>query len=173
METIGLYVNPDLFDPERLASVKLAPPGRGANYQVPVFFDGPDLHEVSKVVGAEPEFVVKIFCDQLYTIVAIGFLPGFPYMKGLPQELMAIPRRGEPRIKVEAGSIGIAAGQAGIYPQESPGGWNLIGVTPLKIADRAKNFFPLNPGDTINFVEVQKPQFEALKHKTLLDYAND
>lgn len=173
METVGLYVNPDIFNPERLADVKLVSAGRGKNFTIPVVFDGPDLHEVSKIVGVEPEFLVKIFCDQVYTIVAIGFLPGFPYLKGLPEALMSIPRRGEPRISVAAGSVGIAAGQAGIYPQESPGGWNLLGETPLKIADPSKVFFPLNPGDSIKFVEVEKAQREALHNKTILDYAND
>lgn len=173
METVGLYVNPDLFDVQSLNSLKLISPGRGRNFTIPVIFDGPDLFEVSQIIGSEPEFVVKTFCDAVYTVVAIGFLPGFPYLKGLPEILSEIPRRSEPRISVAAGSVGIAAGQAGIYPQSSPGGWNLLGSTPLKIAEKDKHFFPLNPGDTLKFVEVEKAEREALHNKTILDYAND
>lgn len=173
MDTVGLYVNPDLFDIQNLSTLKLASPGRGRNFNVPVIFDGPDLYEVSQIIGSEPEFLVKVFCDAVYTVVAIGFLPGFPYLKGLPDILKDIPRRAEPRILVPEGSVGIAVGQAGIYPQTSPGGWNLLGVTPLKIADKEKQFFPLNPGDTLKFVEVEKGEREALHNKTILDYAND
>jgi len=173
METVGLYVNPDLFDPQSLTGLKLASPGRGKHFTIPVIFDGPDLFEVSQLIGSEPEFLVKAFCDAIYTVVAIGFLPGFPYLRGLPDNLKDIPRRAEPRILVTEGSVGIAAGQAGIYPQSSPGGWNLLGSTPLKIADKSKMFFPLNPGDTLKFLEVEKAQREALHNKTILDYAND
>ncbi len=173
MDTVGLYVNPDLFEAEKLSSLKLAPPGRGRTFTIPVVFDGPDLHEISRLVKIEPDFLVRAFCDQTYTVVAIGFLPGFPYLRGLPEPLLEVPRRAEPRISVAAGSVGFAAGQAGIYPQSSPGGWNLLGETPLIIADREKNFFPLNPGDTIKFAEIQKNQREVLSNKTLLDYAHD
>ena len=173
MATVGLYVNPDLFDLAGLTNLKLAMPGRGKTFTIPAIFDGPDLHEVSKLIGCEPEFLIKAFCEATYTVVAIGFLPGFPYLKGLPEVLKSVPRRDEPRIQVAEGSIGIAAGQAGIYPQVSPGGWNLLGTTPLKIADKAKNFFPLSPGDTIKFTEVEKGQRDALQNKSILDYAHD
>ncbi|MBI1335295.1 MAG: carboxyltransferase domain-containing protein [Armatimonadetes bacterium] len=173
METVGLYVDPDVFDPEKLMSLKLVNPGRGRNFLVPVFFDGPDLAEIAQILQVEPEFLIKIFCDQTYTIVAIGFQPGFPYMKGLPESMLNIPRRSEPRISVSAGSVGIAAGQAGIYPQDSPGGWNLLGTTPLQIADKTTQFFPLSPCDTVKFVEIDKAERESLQNKTILDYAHN
>lgn len=173
VETVGIYVNPDIFDPEHLASFRLAPPGRGKQFTIPIVFDGPDLFEVSQWIKAEPEFVIKVFCDAVYTVVAIGFLPGFPYLRGLPDILAELPRRSEPRIHVPEGSVGIAAGQAGIYPQLSPGGWNLIGMTPIKIADASKKFFPISPGDTLKFLEIGKGQLEQYKDKTVLDYATD
>ena len=173
MTTVGIYVNTDIFDPASITNLKLVASVRGKSYTVPVVFDGPDLFEVSQFIGAEPEFMIKAFCGEIYTVVAIGFLPGFPYLTGLPEQLKALPRRDEPRIQVPVGSIGIAAGQAGIYPQQSPGGWNLIGETPVKIADAAKSFFPLNPGDTIRFLEIEKGHLDKYRDKTILDYAND
>lgn len=173
MTTVGVYVNPELFDPMTISGLKMVSSVRGKNFTVPVVFDGPDLFEVSQIIGAEPEFMVRAFCGEIYTVVAIGFLPGFPYLTGLPEQLKVLQRRDEPRIQVSTGSIGIAAGQAGIYPQQSPGGWNLIGVTPIKVADASKSFFPLNPGDSIRFVEIEKGQVEKFRDKTILDYAND
>ena len=173
METVGIYVNPDVFDPVSLKSLKMVVATRGRGFTLPVVFDGPDLLEICQMMGSEPEFAIKAFCGQIYTVVAIGFLPGFPYLTGLPEAFKALPRRDEPRIQVAAGSIGVAAGQAGIYPQVSPGGWNLIGETPIKIADASKSFFPLNPGDTIRFIEIEKSHLDKLHGKTILDYAND
>ncbi len=173
METVGIYINPDVFDPESLKGVKLATATRGRGFTVPVIFDGPDLAEVCQFLGVEPEFAIKAFCGQFYTVIAIGFLPGFPYLTGLPEPFKLLQRRDEPRIQVPEGSIGVAAGQAGIYPQQSPGGWNLIGETPVKIADASKAFFPLNPGDTIRFIEVARDKLDRFRGKTILDYAND
>lgn len=173
METVGLYVNPELFDPESLSAVRFTATSRGRSFTVPVVFDGPDLAEVCQIIGSEPEFAIKAFCGQIYTVVAIGFLPGFPYLTGLPEQFKVLQRRDEPRIQVPVGSIGIAAGQAGIYPQQSPGGWNLIGETPIKIADASKSFFPLNPGDSLKFVEIEKGKTDKYRDKTILDYAND
>lgn len=173
MTTVGLFVNPDVFDPASLANLKLTTSVRGRNFTVPAIFDGPDLYEVAQILGVEPEFMVRSFCNQLYTVVAIGFLPGFPYLTGLPEQFNILQRRDEPRIQVPVGSIGIAVGQAGIYPQQSPGGWNLIGSTPILIADAKKQFFPLNPGDTLRFIEIEKGHNEKYRDKTILDYAND
>ncbi len=173
METVGLYVNPELFDSEKLFDLKLSTPVKGRGFTLPVVFDGADLHEVCRLVGIEPEFLIKFFCEEVYTVIAIGFLPGFPYLRGLPEILMKLPRRSEPRIHVPEGAVGIAAGQAGIYPQVSPGGWNLIGTTPLKIAEPSKQFFPISPGDTIKFSPLEFSAIETLKGKTILDYVND
>lgn len=173
METVGIYVNTETFDPESLQHFTMATATRGKGFTIPVIFDGPDLAEICQIMGSEPEFAVKAFCGQLYTVVAIGFLPGFPYLTGLPEQFKMLQRRDEPRIQVPVGSVGVAAGQAGIYPQQSPGGWNLIGETPVKIADAAKSFFPLNPGDTIKFIEIEKNNLSKYRDKTILDYAND
>ena len=92
----------------------------------------------------------------------VGFLPGFAYM-GSVDELIATPRRLSPRITVPAGSVGVAGIQTGIYPMESPGGWQLLGQTPLKIFNK-ENAHPclLQAGDEVQFVSISKTTFENL-----------
>lgn len=173
IQTVGLYVDPNVFRPEEFADIKLVTPPKGQHHVVPMVFDGSDVVEISRMISTDPEFIVKAFCDQEYTVTCLGFLPGFPYLKGLPDVLAAVQRRDEPRIHVPAGSVAIASGMAGIYPKQSPGGWNLLGTTPLGIVNLAENYFPINPGDTVKFVEVEKAVFAKLKGKTLADYAPD
>lgn len=92
----------------------------------------------------------------------LGFLPGFPYM-GTVDERIAAPRKNSPRTVVPAGSVGIAGIQTGIYPQASPGGWQLIGRTPLKIFDVMENSPCLfSPGDSVKFHSISKTEFEKL-----------
>lgn len=90
--------------------------------------DGPDLPAVAAALGRSEEEVIALHAGASYVVGAIGFSPGFPYLLGLPSELH-LPRRATPRPRVPAGSVAIAAGQAGIYPQATPGGWHLIGRT--------------------------------------------
>ena len=93
-----------------------------------------DLEEVSSTCKLDPSEVLSIFCDQIYTVHFQGFLPGFTYIGGLDPRLH-LPRRSNPRVKVPAGSIAIAAGHVGIYPFSSPGGWHIIGNTSMKLFD--------------------------------------
>lgn len=171
IESIGLYVDPNVFKADEFADIKLVAPPKGISHVVPVMFDGSDVVELSKMISTEPDFLVKTFCDQEYTVTCLGFLPGFPYLKGLPDILSVIQRREEPRIHVPAGSVAIASGMAGIYPKQSPGGWNLLGTTPVAIVNVEDKYFPINPGDTVRFVEIEKAEFDKLKGKTLTDYA--
>jgi len=90
--------------------------------------DGPDLESVATALGITAEAVVGLHSGASYTVGAVGFSPGFPYLLGLPPQL-TLPRRATPRASVPAGSVAIAAGQAGIYPQSTPGGWHLLGRT--------------------------------------------
>ncbi len=93
-----------------------------------------DLKEVSSACDLDPSEVLRIFSDQIYTVHFQGFLPGFTYIGGLDPRLN-IPRRANPRVQVPAGSVAIAAGQVGIYPIASPGGWHIIGRTSTKLFD--------------------------------------
>ncbi len=98
----------------------------------------------------------------VYRVACIGFMPGFPYLAGLPREL-EVPRLPTPRTHVPAGSVAIAARQAGIYPLESPGGWNVIGRTPWCLFDPTAN--PpalLQAGDRVSFHAISRAQFEAM-----------
>jgi KipI family sensor histidine kinase inhibitor len=136
---------------------------------VPVHYggeDGPDLEELSERVGLTPLQVVQTHTSVLYRVYMLGFSPGFPYLGTVPDQI-AIPRLDRPRQKVPAGSVGIAGKQTGIYPQESPGGWRVIGRTPLKLFDPERSDpFLLNPGDRVKFVAIDRGEFARFKRKS-------
>ncbi len=127
--------------------------------EIPVVYggeDGPDLAEVARHAGLSEKQVVEKHSQVDYVVYFIGFQPGFPYLGGLAPEL-ATPRRAEPRLSVPAGSVGIGGSQTGIYPLPTPGGWQIIGHTPLALFNPQKN--PpglLAPGDTVRFVPQQE-----------------
>src|SRR5207244_10203223 len=93
--------------------------------------------------------VIRLHTATPYTVYAIGFVPGFPYLGYLPPELCGVGRLPSPRVRVEPGSVGLTGRQTGIYPLARPGGWNLIGRTPLTVVDVADGFFPLRVGDAV------------------------
>jgi len=122
-----------------------------------------DLEQVARHAKLSPTEVVDLYCAGTYCVGCIGFTPGFPYLLGLPQKL-ATPRRASPRKDVSAGSVAIGGEQTGIYPLRSPGGWNVIGRTPLQLFDPQNN--PpalLNVGDRIRFRAITRDEFEAVK----------
>jgi len=124
---------------------------------------GPDLEFVAKHNGLDVSEVVKIHTGTPYLIYMLGFLPGFPYLGGMPPRIAA-PRLETPRTKIPAGSVGIAGNQTGIYPMESPGGWRLIGRTPLKIFDPSREPPALfQAGDYLVFVSITPEEFSQLK----------
>jgi KipI family sensor histidine kinase inhibitor len=113
---------------------------------------GPDLREVAEATGLDEDDVVAVHAGAAYEVRFIGFSPGFPYLAGLPERLVT-PRREAPRRHVPAGSVAIAGAQAGIYPCDSPGGWNIIGRTPFVLFDPALPAGAiLAPGDRVRFV---------------------
>lgn len=134
--------------------------------EIPVCYGGefgPDLHEVAAYHGLSPEDVIRIHAEGEYLVYMIGFMPGFPYLGGLSQKI-ATPRRHTPRLKIPAGAIGIAGSQTGIYPLESPGGWQIIGRTPLRLFSPECN--PpcyLEAGDRIRFIPVTADEFRQLE----------
>lgn len=123
--------------------------------EIPVHYggaDGPDLLDVAEAHHLTPEEVVRIHTSADYPVYMLGFTPGFPYLGGMDAAI-ATPRLETPRARVAAGSVGIAGGQTGIYPLESPGGWRIIGRTPLALFDPLRD--PptlLAPGDWVRFV---------------------
>jgi len=134
--------------------------------EIPICYDAefaPDLDDVADRAELSTKEVVDLHSTAEYRVACIGFVPGFPFLAGLPQKL-ATPRRDTPRKEIPPGSVGIGGAQTGIYPLRSPGGWNLIGRTPLKLFDPTKN--PpalLHAGDRVRFRTISKEEFEALK----------
>jgi KipI family sensor histidine kinase inhibitor len=121
---------------------------------------GPDLAEVAALAGISEAEVIALHTGRTYRVYVVGFIPGFPYMASVDERL-ALPRRASPRLRVPAGSVAIAAGQTGIYPRETPGGWHLIGRTHLKPFDSSRvDPFLFSPGDRVRFHAVDCAQFE-------------
>lgn len=134
--------------------------------RIPVVYGGiygPDLEGVAKYLQISPEEVIRLHCSQPYLIYMIGFMPGFPYMGELPQGL-DVPRLKTPRIIVPKGSVAIAQRQTGIYSMESPGGWQILGRTPIELFDPGKD--PpalLQMGDYVQFYPIIEKEFESWK----------
>jgi len=145
---------------------KTPPPARVL--EIPVVYGGeygPDLGFVANSCGLPEEEVVQIHSGRDYLIYMCGFSPGFSYLGGL-DERIAAPRLKTPRVKVPAGSVGIAEGQTGIYPLESAGGWRLIGRTPLKLFDPQKDPpIPFLPGEYFRFVPIPEEEYQKTLEK--------
>lgn len=123
----------------------------------------PDLAEVAARTGLSEAEVIELHTSAVFHVYMLGFSPGFPYMGDLPPSLV-LPRRTDPRVKVPAGSIAIAAGQTAVYPVESPGGWHLIGATPLRLFDvRLPQPALLAAGDKVCFVRVSRVEFDDIR----------
>ena len=135
-------------------------------WQVPVCYEGgfaPDLAEVARVTGLTPEEVVALHSATQFHVYMLGFLPGFPYMGDLPPQL-ALQRRADPRLRVPAGSVSIATSLTAIYPYESPGGWHLIGATPIRMFDPERPEPALfAPGDAVRFRQVDMATFGSIR----------
>lgn len=130
-------------------------------HEVPVVYDGLDLDEVARAVGLSSVEVVAAHSGQEYRVDAIGFQPGFPYAGALPESLRGLPRRASPRTHVPAGSVAIVGNQTAIYPAESPGGWHLLGRTPLAIVDVPNGIFPIRVGDRLRFLPIAPEEFAS------------
>lgn len=123
---------------------------------------GPDLQYVADLNSVSPEVVIDIHCSAVYLVYMLGFTPGFCYLGGMDPRI-ASPRKETPRMKIPAGAVGIAGQQTGIYPIESPGGWQLIGRTPLRLFDpQLKSPFLLSAGDCVKFFSVTEDEFSRI-----------
>lgn len=128
-----------------------ARPGRLV--EVPVVFDGPDLDAVAAAIGLTPDAVVELLTGAELRVAFLGFSPGFPYLVGLPAALATIARRPTPRTSVPAGSVAVAGGFAAVYPQSTPGGWQLLGQTGFRLFDPGRPpYATLRVGDTVRFI---------------------
>ena len=121
----------------------------------------------SAIKNISKEEVIQIHKSKVYDIMSMGFLPGFMYL-GNTENRLHCERKLRPSLNVKKGSIGLALNQTCIYPQDSPGGWHIIGSSPLKFFD-LKNELPCfaSPGDKIKFIEISKSKYESIKKRTL------
>ena len=121
-----------------------------------------DLGRVVEHTGLTGEEVIRLHLASEYTVYAIGFCPGFPYLGYLPAPLCGVPRLPAPRLRVEPGSVGLTGRQTGIYTEARPGGWNLLGQTPLELVNVQDNYFPLHTGDRVRFERIDTTEFKHL-----------
>jgi inhibitor of KinA len=160
--SVTVYVDPSAIDGSKLDEwlAKEAAKSRGAapvsdkTVEVPVVYggaEGPDLAVVAEFAGCSESEVVRLHSSQAYRVYMLGFVPGFAYLAAVDSRIAA-PRRQTPRVAVPAGSVGIAGPQTGVYPMQTPGGWNLIGRTPLVVfdPDRAEPCV-FKPGHAVRF----------------------
>ncbi|MCQ2452228.1 MAG: 5-oxoprolinase subunit PxpB [Oscillospiraceae bacterium] len=134
-------------------------------YEIPVCYGGaygPDLSVIAEHAGLSEEEVIRIHSSQDYLIYMLGFLPGFTYLGGLDERIHT-PRLKNPRVRIEAGSVGIGGSQTGIYPMDSPGGWNLMGMTPVKTYDPNREVpILVEAGDYIRFVPIDEAEYKRI-----------
>jgi len=143
--------------------------GRSRRIEIPVSYGGemgPDLDFVAQHNQLTTDEVIRLHTASEYLVYLLGFTPGFPYLGGMAPEIAA-PRLEEPRSHVPAGSVAIGGSQTGIYPIESPGGWRIIGRTPLKLFDLRRNSpFLLKAGDSVRFRSITLEEFQRFEQLT-------
>jgi inhibitor of KinA len=141
--------------------------GHSPLVHMPVCYDtefGFDMEFVAAEKQLSMEEVIRLHTGRIYRVFMIGFLPGFPYMATVDEKLVT-RRKDSPRALVPAGSVGLAEHQTGIYPLDSPGGWQIIGRCPYKLFDKANgNFLRLNAGDSVQFYSITREEFNGMSH---------
>ena len=178
--TVGVYFDADRVTADAVAewivsvghALRDGPVTQSVTYQtisIPICYElGPDLAAVAGRLGLSADAVIALHSGTVYTVHAIGFVPGFPYLGYLPHALCGVPRLDSPRVRVESGSIGISGRQTGIYPLPRPGGWPLIGQTPLTLVDVADGFFPLRVGDRVSFRRIDAGEYDQQQGERLI-----
>jgi KipI family sensor histidine kinase inhibitor len=172
--SVAVFADPEQIDLVELESrLRVIIPAEdtrlhGKRLIIPVLYDGVDLGDVAARLALSPADVIELHCQVEYDVFAIGFQPGFPYAGYLPPALAGLARRVSPRVRVPAGSVAIVGRQTAVYPTESPGGWHLLGTTPLCIADLESGYFPIRAGDRIRFEPISASEFEGRRHERLV-----
>jgi inhibitor of KinA len=174
--TVTVYFDPWVIDGVRLEEDLSALARRtsgdefrtGAHLEVPVCYGGefgPDLEEVAHATALSVDDVIRLHTSREYRVFVIGFVPGFAYMGPLAPELAVVGRRASPRTRVPSGSVAIAGGQTGIYPMETPGGWRILGRTPIRPFDESRTPPVLfAAGDRVRFRRIDLAEFQQLTH---------
>ena len=154
---------------EKILSVEIAAGARKKKvYEIPVCYGGefgPDLSTIAEHAGLSEQEVINIHSSTDYLIYMLGFLPGFTYLGGLDERIHT-PRLANPRIRIPAGSVGIGGSQTGIYPMDSPGGCQLMGMTPVKTYDPDREVpILVEAGDYIRFIPVDRAEYDRIKEE--------
>ncbi len=173
--TVAVFHDPDRIrlseTLSRLAGLVVAPNTAGQAgrlHRIPCCYDfNLDLQRIEKATGLTGAQIIALHAGHLYTVYAIGFCPGFPYMGYLSSELCGVPRLESPRLLVEPGSVGLTGRQTGIYTEARPGGWNIVGRTPLVLVDVADGYFPLRTGDRVGFERIDETEYRRLEGERL------
>jgi KipI family sensor histidine kinase inhibitor len=169
--SLAIYYDPLMIDREALKEQIQAVQGslgdegeqRTKVVEIPTVYGGkygPDLDIVARHTGLSQDEVIRLHIEPLYYVYMLGFTAGFAYLGGLSERL-SVPRLPTPRLKVPAGSVGIAGTQTGVYPRESPGGWRIIGRTYLRLFDPSLQVpTPIFPGDKVRFVRIEAQEYQ-------------
>lgn len=165
-DQVGVYFDPDVFNAGLLDddfNVSKVLSLKQNHFKIPILFDGLDIDHIRDLLRTSVAEITSAVTKATFTVEAIGFCPGFPYLSGLPSELQGLTRLDSPRAAVPPGSLAIVGDQACIYPQATPGGWNIIGRTSMVICDPDQDFFPLTVGDTIQFVDANESEIDQME----------
>jgi inhibitor of KinA len=173
--SVAVFYDPNVIGFAELAEKLDTLAGKGGGEEeprrvvtIPVVYGGewgPDLEEVARLCGLSVIDVIRIHSEPLYRVYMLGFVPGFAYLGGM-DERIAVPRLAVPRAKIPSGSVGIAGGQTGVYPLETPGGWRLIGRTPLSLFVPERN--PpalLRAGDWVRFLPIAPEEWDKWQER--------
>lgn len=140
----------------------------GRFFEVPCCYEHHlDLARIASYTGLSDDEIIRLHGSVDYSVYAIGFCPGFPFLGYLAEPLRGVPRLESPRVRVEAGSVGLTGRQTGVYTEVRPGGWNIVGRTPLVLVDSADGYFPLRTGDRVRFVRIDEAEYRRLEGERL------
>jgi inhibitor of KinA len=168
-DTVAVYVDPAHFKANSLKGVQSVKRQSLARlHEIPVCYElGEDLELAASSLGLLADNLISLHQAEVYRCFAVGFCPGFPYLGYLPQSLCGVSRRTSPRVRIVPGAVAITGRQTGIYPLERPGGWAIIGRTPLCIVDPDSGYFPIMAGDQVRFVSIGATDYDSLKGQRL------
>jgi inhibitor of KinA len=173
--TVAVFHDPDRVRTSevlsRLSDLRIVSDATGKTgrlHRIPCCYElNLDLERIAGVTGLSTEKIIEAHAGYIYTVYAIGFCPGFPYLGYLPTELCGVTRLETPRLRVAPGSVGLTGRQTGIYTEARPGGWNIVGRTPLVLVDVADGYFPLRTGDRVKFERIDETEFQRLAGQRL------
>ena len=169
-ETVGVYFRKPVSTADIEAACACA---ESMDYlprelRVPICYElGEDLERVAGELGLTPQRLIGLHTSARYTCFAIGFCPGFAYLGPLTEALKGVPRMASPRTRTAPGSLGMTGDQTAVYPLPRPGGWPIIGITPMVLVDEADDYFPIEVGDVVQFESIDAAEFTRLKGRRL------